>query len=60
VQGAAGPQKVQSDEKIASDDKLYNLIFNLYLMTYYQASNIAEAYLTQAHLRASKISKNFE
>lgn len=35
-------------------------MFNLYLMTYYQATNIAEAYMTQRHLQASKILQNQE
>ena len=30
-------------------------MFNLYLIKCYQATNIAEAYLTQKHLQASKI-----
>jgi hypothetical protein len=35
-------------------------MFNLYLVTCYQATNIAEAYMTQKHLEASKILKNQE
>ena len=30
-------------------------MFNLYLIKCYQATNIAEAYLTQKHLQASKV-----
>lgn len=37
------------------DDQYFQLMFNLYLMKCYQATNIAEAYLTQQHLQASKI-----
>ena len=35
-------------------------MFNMYLMTCYQATNIAEAYMTQKHIEATKILKNQE
>lgn len=35
-------------------------MFNMYLMTSYQATNIAEAYMTQKHIEATKILKNQE
>ena len=35
------------EESGFQDTEYYQLMFNLYLMTCYQATNIAEAYMTQ-------------
>ena len=49
-----------NDTALTADNEYYQLMFNLYLITCYQATNIAEAYMTQQHLQATKILKNQE
>ena len=48
----------QDNSTLPQDTEYYQLMFKLYLMSCYQATNIAEAYMTQRHLQASKILKN--
>ena len=49
----AGNQMSESNT-LSYDNQCYQLLFNLYLMTYYQATNIAEAYQTQQFLQRDK------
>jgi hypothetical protein len=42
-----GDSIIDSDGQLSSDNQFYKLMFNLYLITYYQATNIAEALMTQ-------------
>ena len=39
-------QSSASDSALTADNEYYQLMFNLYLITIYQATNIAEAYMT--------------
>jgi hypothetical protein len=48
------------ESAMTPDNEYYQLMFNLYLVTCYQATNYAEAYMTQKHLEATKILKNQE
>lgn len=48
----------EADMALQPDNEFYRLLFNLYLMTYYQATNITEAYMTQKHMEAIKIHHN--
>ena len=39
-------EQASEDTHLSPNNEYYKLMFNLYLMTYYQATNIAEAYMT--------------
>ena len=48
-------EQAQDSSSSDENDKYFQLLLNLFLMTFYQATNIAEAYVTQKHLQATKI-----
>jgi hypothetical protein len=39
-------QTLEQDDAIRTNNEYYKLLFNLYLITCYQATNIAEALMT--------------
>ena len=50
IQQQSADQFSRGDTALTADNEYYQLMFNLYLITCYQATNIAEAYMTQQHL----------